>query len=165
MQLVYQSQLLIVVMTRENSNSPPILVKDIMSKALISVNLTTPAFQIANMMELAEIGAILVKENEARVGIITDRDFATKIVANNLSLDTPVEKIMSSPLITINYDQSISAAAEIMTSKKISKLAVSENGEIVGLITSTDLVNQLAKLLKRLCLSKKHCNCCHITCS
>ena len=126
-------------------NSSPILVKDIMSKALISVNLTTTAFQIANMMELGEIGAILVKENEAHVGIITDRDFATKIAANNLPLDTPVEKIMSSPLITINHKERISTAAEMMSHKKVRKLAVAENGRIVGLITSTDLVNQITK--------------------
>ena len=53
------------------------------------------------MMELGGIGAVLVKENGIHVGIITDRDFATKIAANNLSFDTPVKKIMSSPLITI----------------------------------------------------------------
>ncbi len=126
-------------------NSSPILVKDIMSKALISVNLTTTAFQIANMMELGEIGAILVKENEAHVGIVTDRDFATKITANNLPLDTPAEKIMSSPLITINHKEPISIAAEMMSHKKVRKLAVAENGKIVGLITSTDLVNQITK--------------------
>ena len=126
-------------------NSSPILVKDIMSKALISVNLTTTAFQIANMMELGEIGAILVKENEACVGIVTDRDFATKIAANNLPLDTPVEKIMSSPLITINHKEPISVAAKMMSHKKVRKLAVAENGKIVGLITSTDLVNQITK--------------------
>ena len=122
-----------------------ILVRDIMSKALISVNLTTPAFQIANMMQLAEIGAILVKENGTHVGIITDRDFATKITANNLPLDTPVKKIMSSPLITINYREQISVAAKMMSHKKVRKLAVAERGKIVGLITSTDLVNQIAK--------------------
>ena len=97
------------------------------------------------MMEQGGIGAVLVKENDNLVGIITDRDFATKIAANNLSLDTPVEKIMSSPLITINHDEPISAAAQMMSNKKIRKLAVSENGTIVGLVTSTDLVNQLAK--------------------
>jgi len=101
--------------------------------------------QIAKMMEQGGIGAVLVKENENLVGIITDRDFATKIAANNLPFDTPLEKIMSSPLITINHDEPISAAAEMMSSKKIRKLAVSENNKIVGLITSTDLVNQLAK--------------------
>ncbi len=132
-------------MSPEDFNSSSILIKDIMAKALISVNPTTTALQIAKMMEQGGIGAVLVKENENLVGIVTDRDFATKIAANNLPFDTPVQKIMSSPLITINHDEPISAAAEMMTSKKIRKLAVSDNGNIVGLITSTDLVNQLTK--------------------
>jgi len=116
-----------------------------MAKTLISVNPTTTVFQVAKMMEQGGIGAVLVKENEHLVGIITDRDFATKIAANSLPFDTSVEKIMSSPLVTINYNESISAAAERMSSKKIRKLAVTNNGSIVGLITSTDLVNHLAK--------------------
>ncbi len=132
-------------MSPDDFNSSSILVKDIMTKALISVNPTTTAVQIAKMMEQGGIGAVLVKENDNLVGIITDRDFATKIAANNLPLDTPVEKIMSSPLVTINHDEPISAAAQMMSNKKIRKLAVSENGTIVGLVTSTDLVNQIAK--------------------
>ncbi len=132
-------------MSREDFNSSSILVKDIMIKALISVNTTTTALQIAKMMEQGGIGAVLVKENENLIGIVTDRDFATKIAANNLPLDTTADKMMSSPLIKINHDDPISAAAEMMNDKKIRKLAVSDNGEIVGLITSTDLVNQLAK--------------------
>ena len=132
-------------MSREDFNFSSILVKDIMNKALISVNLTTPAFQIAKMMELEVISAILVKENETPVGIITDRDFVIKISAKNLPFDTPVKEIMSSPIITINSNEPISTAAKMMSSKKIRKLAVSENGKIVGLITSTDLVNQFAK--------------------
>jgi signal-transduction protein with cAMP-binding, CBS, and nucleotidyltransferase domain len=132
-------------MSREDFNQSTILIQDIMARTLISVNTSTTALQIAKMMEQGGIGAIIVKENESPIGIVTDRDFATKIAANNLSLDTPAEKIMSSPLITINHNEPISAAAERMTSKKIRKLAVTENGKIIGLITSTDLVNQLAK--------------------
>ncbi len=132
-------------MSPEDFNSSSITIKDIMAKALISVNPMTTAMQIAKMMEQGGIGAVLVKENENLVGIVTDRDFATKIAANNLPFDTPVKKIMSSPLITISHNEPISAAAEMMTSKKIRKLAVSDNGNIIGLITSTDLVNQLAK--------------------
>ena len=132
-------------MSREDFNQSSILIQDIMARTLISVNTSTTALQIAKMMEQGGIGAIIVKENDAPKGIVTDRDFATKIAANNLSLDTTAEKIMSSPLITINHNEPISAAAERMTSKKIRKLAVTENGKIVGLITSTDLVNQLAK--------------------
>ena len=132
-------------MSREDFNYSSILVKDIMTTALISVNPTTTTFQIAKMMDQGGIGAIIVKNNDDTVGIITDRDFAVKIAANNLPSDTQVEKIMSSPLITINHSDPISTAAEMMSSKKIRKLAVSENGKIIGIITSTDLVNQLAK--------------------
>ena len=132
-------------MSRQDFDSNLILVGDVMTKAIISVTTETTVFQVAKMMEQGGIGAVLVKKNDHLSGIITDRDYATKIVAHNLSSDTPVEQIMSSPLITINFDESISAAAERMTSKKIRKLAVTDDGNIIGLITSTDLVTQLAK--------------------
>lgn len=132
-------------MSREDFNSSSILVKEIMTRALISVNSNTTAFQVAKMMEQGGIGAIIVKENAIPIGIVTDRDFATKIAACSMPFETPVEKIMSSPLITISHSEPISAAAEMMSDKKIRKLAVSENGTIIGIITSTDLVNQLAK--------------------
>lgn len=132
-------------MSRQDFDSNLILVEDVMTKAIISVTNETTVFQVAKMMEQGGIGAVLVKKNGHLSGIITDRDYATKIVAHNLPSDTPVEQIMSSPLITINFDESISDAAERMTSKKIRKLAVTDNGNIIGLITSTDLVTQLTK--------------------
>jgi CBS domain-containing protein len=132
-------------MSRQDFDSNLILVEDVMTKAIISVTNETTVFQVAKMMEQGGIGAVLVKKNGHLSGIITDRDYATKIVAHNLPSDTPVEQIMSSPLITINFDESISAAAERMTNKKIRKLAVTDNGNVIGLITSTDLVTQLAK--------------------
>ena len=132
-------------MSREDFNYSSILVQDIMTRALITVNLATTALQVAKMMEQGGIGAILVQNNSNPVGIVTDRDFATRIAANDLPLNTAVENIMSKPLITINHDEPISAAAERMTSKKIRKLAVTENGKITGIITSTDLVTQLTK--------------------
>ena len=132
-------------MSCQDFTNSSILVKDIMTKALISVNTETTVFQVAKMMDQGGIGAVLVKKDDHLVGIITDRDYATKIVSNNLPSDTHVEKIMSSPLITINFDEPISAAAQRMTSKKIRKLGVTDNGKIIGLITSTDLVTQLTK--------------------
>jgi len=132
-------------MSRQDFDSNLILVEDVMTRASISVTNETTVFQVAKMMEQGGIGAVLVKKNGHLSGIITDRDYATKIVAHNLPSDTAVEQIMSSPLITINFDESISAAAERMTSKKIRKLAVTDNGKIIGLITSTDLVTQLSK--------------------
>ena len=116
-----------------------------MNTSLISVNPNTTAFQVAKMMEQGGIGAVLVKENDAHVGIVTDRDFATKIAANSLPFDTPSEKVMSSPLVTIIHTESISDASKVMSSKKIRKLAVTNNGIIVGIITSTDIVNHFSQ--------------------
>ena len=110
------------MMCREDFNQSSILIQDIMARTLISVNPSTTALQIAKMMEQGGIGAILVKEKKNPIGIVTDRDFATKIAANSLPLDTPVEKFMSSPLITINHNESISAAAERMSIKKLENL-------------------------------------------
>jgi len=122
-----------------------ILVKDVMTKALISVEPRTTVFQVAKMMEEGGIGAVLVKKDGTTSGIITDRDFAIKIATQKLPLETSVDKVTSYPLQTINSSETVLVAAGQMSSKKIRKLAVVEDGKIVGIITSTDLVNQLAK--------------------
>jgi len=119
------------------------LVSDVMTKALVSVDPATTLYQISKMMEQGGMGSILVKRDGVPSGIITDRDFAIKIAAHDVSLETSVEKIASFPLQTVNSDDSILNAAKIMSDKKIRKLGVTENGNIVGIITSTDLVNQL----------------------
>jgi len=123
-----------------------ILVKDVMTRAIISVDPQTTLFQISKMMEQGGIGAIFVKKDNIPAGIITDRDYAIKIAINRTSLDTTVDKIASYPLQTINSNESIIAAAESMSEKKIRKLAVLDDGKVVGIITSTDLVNQIAKI-------------------
>ena len=120
------------------------LVKEVMTRALVSVDPSTTLSQISKMMEQGGMGSILVKRNGSPSGIITDRDFAIKVAAKGLSLDTPVEKIATFPLVTISFDESILDAAKVMSDKKIRKLAVVENGKIVGIITTTDLVNKLA---------------------
>ena len=121
-----------------------ILVKDIMNKSLISADSSTTVFQIANLMEKGGIGAIIVKKDNIPAGIITDRDFAIKITTQKLPLETPIDKVASYPLEKINSNESILVAAKLMSSKKIRNLAVVNDDKIIGIITSTDLVNQLA---------------------
>ena len=122
-----------------------ILVRDIMSNSLISADPSTTIYQIAKLMEKGGVGAIIVKKDNMPAGIITDRDFAIKIASQKYPLDTPVHKVASYPLQTINANESILVAADLMSSKKIRKLAVVENEKVVGIVTSTNLVNQLAK--------------------
>ena len=124
-----------------------ILVKDIMSKQLITAPSTTTIYHISKMMEQG-IGAVLVKKDSVTIGIITDRDFAIKVAANKYPLDTQVEKIASIPLQTIGSNESILNAAKQMSSKKIRKLVVVEDNVVIGIITSSDLVHQFSKIKK-----------------
>jgi len=119
-------------------------IKDVMTKALVSVDPATSLYQISKMMEQGGMGSILVKKDGVPSGIITDRDFAIKVAAYGISMDSTVEKIATFPLQTIDSNDSILKAAKTMADKKIRKLAVTEEGKVVGIITSTDLVNQLA---------------------
>lgn len=121
-----------------------ITVKDIMTKSVISVDAEITVNEAAKMMEDAKVGAVIVMENNTPVGIVTDRDFAVKIVAHAYQITTPVKQIMSSPLIATSPDETVLMAADLMYSRDIRKLPVIDNDSVVGIITATDLVNQLA---------------------
>jgi CBS domain-containing protein len=121
-----------------------ITVKDIMTKSVISVDSTMTVNEAAKMMEDAKVGAVIVMENNTPVGIVTDRDFAVKIVAHAYQITTPVKQIMSSPLIATSSDETVLMVADLMHTRNIRKLPVIDNDQVVGMITSTDLVNQLA---------------------
>jgi len=121
------------------------LVRDVMSKELIVAHSSTTVYQIAKMMEQG-IGAILIKNDSSPIGIITDRDFATKIAAYSCPLDTPVGKVASMPLQTIGPNESMLDAVRKMPSKRIRKLAVVQDAKVIGIITSTDVVNRLASI-------------------
>ena len=121
-----------------------ISVKDVMSKAVISVDASLNVNEAAKMMEDAKVGAMIVMENNSPVGIITDRDLAVKIVAHAYPITTSVKKVMSTPLYSIGPDESVWMIAEFMFARGIRKLPVIDNDKVVGIVTSTDLINQLA---------------------
>jgi len=126
------------------SNAKTMTVADVMTKSVISVDASMTVNDAAKMMEDAKVGAVIVMENNTPVGIVTDRDFAVKIVAHAYQITTPVKQIMSSPLFSINSDESVRTAADLMHDRGIRKLPVIENENVVGIITATDIVNLLA---------------------
>ena len=129
---------------RMEQDAKSITVKDIMTKSVISVDASISVNEAAKMMEDAKVGAVIVMENNTPVGIVTDRDFAVKIVAHAYQITTPVKQIMSSPLIATSPEETVLMAADLMYTRDIRKLPVIDNDKIVGMITATDLVNQLA---------------------
>jgi len=117
---------------------------DVMTKSVISVDAALTINETAKMMEDAKVGAVIVMEDNVPVGIVTDRDFSVKVAAHAYQITEPVKQIMSSPLFSINSDESVRIAADLMHERKIRKLPVIDDGNVVGIITATDIVNLLS---------------------
>lgn len=129
-------------------NSDPIQqktpVREIMSTSVLSVDSSVTATDAAKMMEDAGVGSITVLEKGSPVGIVTDRDFAIKIAAHSYPIDTPVRRIMSSPLIFIEPDSDLWTASDLMSTRNVRKLPVIDDDKVIGIITSSDLVKHIA---------------------
>ena len=119
-------------------------IADIMTKSVISVDASMTVNEAAKMMEDAKVGAVIVMENNLPVGIVTDRDFTVKVVAHAYQISASIKQIMSSPLFSINSSDSIRIASDLMHDRAIRKLPVIDDENIVGIVTSSDIVKLLA---------------------
>ncbi len=126
------------------TDAKTITIGDVMTKSVISVDAALTINETAKMMEDAKVGAVIVMEDNVPVGIVTDRDFSVKVAAHAYQITEPVKQIMSSPLFSINSDEPVRIAADLMHERKIRKLPVIDDGKVVGIITATDIVNLLA---------------------
>ena len=126
------------------ADAKTITIDDVMTKSVISVDAALTVNETAKMMEDAKVGAVIVMEDNVPVGIVTDRDFSVKVAAHAYQITEPVKQIMSSPLFSINSDESVRIAADLMHERKIRKLPVIDDENVVGIITATDIVNLLA---------------------
>ena len=118
-------------------------VYQVMKNSTLSIDSSVPGYEAAKMMEDTKVGALVVMENNQPVGIITDRDFAIKVVAHSFPRDTPVRRIMSHPITSIGPHATLWVAAELMSSRKLRKLPVIDDGKVIGIITATDLIDCL----------------------
>ncbi len=93
------------------------------------------------LMALKEVGAVLVMQSGRLVGIVSERDYARKIVLHGRSSrDTPVRDIMTCDVITVGPDHDVDSCMQVVTDRRIRHLPVMESGQIVGVISIGDLV-------------------------
>ena len=115
-------------------------VNQVMSKNVLTAEKSTSLQDAAQKMNQLNVGCVIVTDESKPVGIVTERDFVTKVAAEGRPLFTEISEVMSSPLITIDPEETIWEASEIMKEKLIHKLPVIENERIVGVITTSDIV-------------------------
>lgn len=116
-------------------------VAQIMTKRPKSIGPKTSIASAAKTMRTARVGSLFVKKGKRLVGIVTDTDIVRRAVSTNKPLGKlTVEKIMTTPICTIEGNQSVDDAQDMMGDLGVRHLGVTKAGEIVGVISVRDLL-------------------------
>jgi len=119
---------------------------DYMSSPVLSIDSELTVQEAAQQMHAKNVGALLVRIYKKHVGILTETDLTRKVVAKGLNPETTmVSLVMTKPVISMNRYMPVEEAEEFMKKKKIRHLAVTEEGEIVGILSVKDLVSCYSK--------------------
>ncbi len=126
------------------------LVKDAMSNPVVTTSEEAPSNKVARLMDENKVGAVVVTNKEGKpLGIITEKDLVIRVLSKNLAPDAVKAKdIMTSPLVTIEPDVTISEAARKMSSMSIRRLGVLYKGNLVGLLASKDILGVMPELIE-----------------
>ena len=116
-------------------------IKDVMKSTIFSLESSATASDAAKIMETHDLEAVVVIENKKFVGIVTDRDYTIKLGSHAYPIDTPINRLMSYPLISIDQDAEISIALDLMKKNKIKRLPVVSDEIVLGMVTMNDLVD------------------------
>lgn len=108
---------------------------------VIAITRQTPVLEAIRLMAENHIGAVLVMQGEELVGIVSERDYARKVILQGRSsADTPASVIMSHPVTCVSPADSANTCMAIMTERRIRHLPVLEGNRVVGLVSIGDLV-------------------------
>jgi CBS domain-containing protein len=108
---------------------------------VFSVAPTDTVLHAIELMAARQVGALLVMSQGALIGIISERDYARKIILKKrLSHDTPVADIMTADPITVGGNDTLHHCMEIMTERRFRHLPVVESGQVLGMVSIGDLV-------------------------
>ena len=111
---------------------------------VISVAGDAPVLEAIRLMAEHHIGAVLVMRGADLVGIASERDYARKVILQGKSsADTPVAEIMSSPVVSVDPNQSVSQCMALMTERHIRHLPVLDGGQVTGIVSIGDLVKDV----------------------
>jgi CBS domain-containing protein len=101
-------------------------------------------FEALKLMADKNVGALLVLEGDELAGVISERDYARKVVLKGRSsVDTPVRDIMTADVIAVHPDQTVEECMALMTDKHIRHLPVVADGQLVGIVSIGDVVKSI----------------------
>ena len=119
-------------------------------RALYAVEPDDPVLEAIQLMAEHGIGALLVMKAGELQGIVSERDYARKVILlGRSSSDTPVWQIMSSPVLTVTPASSVDQCMQLMTDRRVRHLPVVESGKVIGMLSIGDLVRAVLEQQRR----------------
>ena len=111
------------------------------SPEIFAITPDAPVIDAIRLMAEKRIGAVLVMDGARLAGILSERDYARKVVLEGRSSkDTPVRAIMTADVVTVTPETTVAACMQVVTQHRIRHLPVMESGEVAGMISIGDLV-------------------------
>ncbi|HEY3473052.1 MAG TPA: CBS domain-containing protein [Anaerolineales bacterium] len=120
-------------------------VDQLMTKSLVNIESGRSAIEAAKLMKTHKVGSVFVQKDNRIIGIVTEPDIIRKVVgAERVPYYVPVEEIMSSPVIGIDWRRPITEAADMMERYKTRHLAVLNGGSVIGILSVRDLLHPVS---------------------
>ena len=148
-----------VLLSDQNGEEPredllPLKVRDVMVREVITVDENSSVKEAVGIMNEFQIGSLIVLERGKAKGIVTERDFLRRVIAEAKDvMNTKVKEIMTTPLVVVEPSTDLEEAVKLMFQNKIKKLAVLDANKLVGIVTLTDIARvqpQIIRMLKQL---------------
>lgn len=118
-------------------------VKHVMAPNPLMVEIQSPVERVARAMGENGCGSCLVTSEGKVVGIVTERDIVRRFAAVGAEASTPVGEIMSNPIVALGPEATVEEALELMAEKRIRRLPVVSDRDLVGIVTLTDIAKAL----------------------
>jgi CBS domain-containing protein len=119
-------------------------------RALYSIGPNEPVLEAIRLMAEHHVGALLVMKGDQLAGIVSERDYARKVILKGRSsAETPVSQIMSAPVVTVTLNSSVQECMQLMTARHVRHLPVVDDGRVIGMVSIGDLVKAVMEEQKQ----------------
>lgn len=126
-----------------------VLAGDLMERNVLTINADSTVRSAAELMAQRKVGSIAVTDGGEIIGIMTERDLLNKVTSKGLDPNTvKVTDVMSSPVLTIDAKAILTDAIETMIRKKVRRLLVTEEDQVVGILSQRDIHARVYRLFR-----------------
>jgi CBS domain-containing protein len=137
---------------RPKEGGKPMKINKLMQKDLITCSPSATVHDVAELMRDHSVGSVLIVADGGNLkGIVTDRDIALNVAADSKDPQTThIDEVMSTNPVTIDFDADVESALKTMSGENIRRLPVTQNGRVVGLLSSADVAVEIKEEIDQL---------------